>query len=361
MNSRERLDACLSFGEPDRLFYYSMRAPTATIERWEEEGLPRGVDLAEYFGLDAMLAPFWRIPLDLGPVPPHPRTILQETEQHLIYTNPVGAMVREYKDRRDFGSMQWLDFPVKDRQSFLELKVRYRADEPSRYPADWASRVRQWRGRDYPLVLVAHGPFAQLRDWMGIEGACVAFHDQPKLVEEMVEFWTHFVLDAIAGVLRDVEVDWYLLGAEDMAYKTASLLSPQTVRRFLAPSYRRMADFLHSRGVRHVIIDSDGNVDELIPIWLDAGMTGTTPLEVAAGMDPVAVRRQYPSLAMIGGIDKRALMQGPRAIEAEVLSKVPVLGKSAGYIPALDHIISPDIPLSGFRHYIETLKRVATG
>ena len=359
MTARERLDACLSFRRPDRLFYFSMRAPTPTIERWEAEGLPKGASLAEYFGLDAMLLPFWRLPLDLGPRPSQPQVVLEETEDYRVYTDSIGAVVRAHKGRSDYGSLQWLDFPLKGRESFLKLRRLYRPDDPGRYPSDWAERVPAWRERDYPLMLVTHGPFGQMREWMGIENLCLACHEQPALVEEMAEFVTDFLLSAIARALEDVDVDWYLMGAEDMAYKTASLISPAMARRFLAPSYRRIADYLRGCGVRHVIVDSDGCVDELIPIWLESGISGTMPLEVAAGMDPVAVRRRYPGLAMVGGIDKRVLSRGPREIEEEVLAKVPYLRDTGGYIPALDHIISPDIPLEGFRHYIETLKRVA--
>ena len=74
---------------------------------------------------------------------------------------------------------------------------------------------------------------------MGMEGLCLSMHEQPALIEEMVEFLTNFVIDAIEKALNDVEVDVLLFGGEDMAYKNSSIISPESVRRFMFDSYRR--------------------------------------------------------------------------------------------------------------------------
>ena len=92
------------------------------------------------------------------------------------------------------------------------------------------------------------------------------------------------------------------------------------------PAYKRVTGLLHDHGVDIIMVDSDGFNDALIPLWLEAGVTGLYPFEVAAGEDAVALRKHYgQSLMMYGNIDKRVLTQGPEAIDAEVLSKVPWL------------------------------------
>ena len=76
-----------------------------------------------------------------------------------------------------------------------------------------------------------------------------------------------------------------------------------------------MNDWLRSQGIRHIGLDSDGNISELIPVWIDAGLTHLLPFEVQSGMDVLEVRKKYgKSLAMIGGIDKRVLKHGTAAI-----------------------------------------------
>ena len=40
----------------------------------------------------------------------------------------------------------------------------------------------------------------------------------------------------------------------------------------MAPRYRKIADLLRDNEVTAIIVDSDGNIEELIPIWLDCGI-----------------------------------------------------------------------------------------
>jgi uroporphyrinogen decarboxylase len=121
----------------------------------------------------------------------------------------------------------------------------------------------------------------------------------------------------------------------------------------------RVTDALRAHGVDTIIVDSDGNNDSLIPLWLEAGVTGLRPFEIAADCDPVATRRQYGrDLVIQGGIDKRALGVGRETIDREVLSKVPWLCLQGGYFPQVDHLVPPDVSLDDYRYYSELLRAV---
>jgi len=81
------------------------------------------------------------------------------------------------------------------------------------------------------------------------------------------------------------------------------------------------------------------------------------PFEAMANMNVVAVRKLYgKKLALIGGIDKIALIEGKEAIRKEVESKVPSLAEEGGYIPSFDHGVPPDVPFENYRYYMELLK-----
>ena len=103
-------------------------------------------------------------------------------------------------------------------------------------------------------------------------------------------------------------------------------------------------------------LDSDGNVEELIPLWLESGINGVYPMEVAAGMDVVKLRREYgKDLLMTGGIDKRVLARDRKAIDEELEAKIP-LAEQGGYIPHIDHAIPHDVPYENFAYYWERKK-----
>ena len=361
MTSRERLNAWLDFGNPDRGLYFSMRAPIPTMERWEKEGYPHGTDMAEYFDFDAMLTGRWVMTYRLGVWPTSETEIVEETDEYIVEKDTLGALVQHHKGKKDYGGEHYLDFPVKDRATFDRVKPFFDSAESDRFPPDWAQKVEEWSKRDYPLIFSIPGPFACIRNLMGMEGLCIATHEQPELIEEIVEFQTAFVTESLDRALRDVDVDVLLFGAEDMAYKNGSMISPESVRKFMFDSYREITESAKKNGVSNVMLDSDGNVDELIPIWLDAGIDSFLPFEATAGMDPVRLRKEYPRLGMLGGIDKRVLSKGKSTIKDEVMAKVPALLESGGYIPAVDHIISPDIPLAGFRYYTELIREISEG
>jgi uroporphyrinogen decarboxylase len=108
--------------------------------------------------------------------------------------------------------------------------------------------------------------------------------------------------------------------------------------------------------VQIILVDSDGNLDELIPLFLEAGLTGVWPVEVQAGNDLLEIRRRYPKLRILGGIDKLEVARGKEAIDRELESKMPFMLALGGYIPHLDHSAHPEISWPDFCYYRSRLK-----
>jgi uroporphyrinogen decarboxylase len=79
------------------------------------------------------------------------------------------------------------------------------------------------------------------------------------------------------------------------------------------------------------------------------------PLEQAAERtDPVELRRTWGrDLAFMGGIDKRALFHGHAEIDAELERVVAPMLESGGFIPILDHAVSPEISYDNWLYYLE--------
>ena len=76
----------------------------------------------------------------------------------------------------------------------------------------------------------------------------------------------------------------------------------------------------------------------------------------------MALRKKYcQGLLIIGGIDKRVLSKDKKAIEKEVMSKVPFLIEQGGYIPIVDHTVPPDVPFEDFLYYRELIRKIAEG
>ena len=78
-------------------------------------------------------------------------------------------------------------------------------------------------------------------------------------------------------------------------------------------------------------------------------------------MDPVALRKRYPCLIIMGGVDKRVLAKDKKAIEGEVMSKVPYLIKTGGYFPDVDHAVPADVTLENYRYFLELIRKLGRG
>jgi uroporphyrinogen decarboxylase len=142
-----------------------------------------------------------------------------------------------------------------------------------------------------------------------------------------------------------------------MAYKTASLISPALVRRYMMPAYEEIVSVMRAGGVSLIMVDCDGFVGELLPLWRQAGVDGTHPCEIAAGSDPFLLRRQNPGAPLSGGMDKRVLSRGRDGVDAE-LARVMPLVREGGFIPMLDHFVPPDMPWDTYRYYVERRREV---
>jgi len=105
------------------------------------------------------------------------------------------------------------------------------------------------------------------------------------------------------------------------------------------------------------MMDSDGFIGQLIPLWIEAGINVCDPVEVAAGNDivkvPQGVRTKH---RLRGGIDKREIAKGGASIAAEIERIMPVV-RSGGFIPGCDHGIPGDVSWSAFVEYAALLAR----
>jgi uroporphyrinogen-III decarboxylase len=370
MTPRERFLETMHFGKPDRVPLQPGGPRESTLAAWHTQGLPEGVGWYDYLldllGIEKEVT---RPRVDLGVsfimIPTFEERVLAHRDGHFVVQDWMGAITEisdEYdytyiRTAKDFVTRKWHSFPVTNRVDWEEkLRWRYDPEAPGRFPEDFEARCAVLRERDYVLSIAFSGAFWQLREWCGMEGLCMLMVEQPAFVEEMEAFWADFMLRTLEPILRLAPPDHVVVN-EDMAYKLHSMISPTMARRFLIPSWRQWIEAIKAASPETVVeMDSDGYNAELLPLWIEAGFDAVSPMEVAAGNDIVAYRRQYGDrIAFRGGIDKRALAKGGDVMRAELERVVPPLLASGGYIPGCDHGVPPDIAWPDFVDYTRLL------
>jgi len=379
MTAREKFHAIMSFepGAPCMKTEFGYWA--ATIRRWRSEGLPiaaevgedaldgdlvRGstpfgieasitgkagtrelvdTDVMSFFGLESHLAKF---PFDLSPRLPH--RVLEEDERHRLFTDGYGATKLVTKENA--ATWHVVNHPIKTRRDMSDYFSLYDSSPAQRLPPDTDRLAASLKGRDYPIRLGGE-PFGFTylpRALMGDVAYMTTLHDDPEMIRQLNEFFLRLAMDCWAPILTRIDIDCAVI-LEDVAYRSGSMISPTMYDEFAVPYTRRFVDFLRQFGVTCILVDCDGKIDTLLPLWVKAGITGLFPIE--AVNDIIAIRDSYPRLQLVGGVDKRPLISGRReAIDAELARIAPLLDKG-GFIPHIDHAVPADISLASFTDY----------
>jgi hypothetical protein len=369
VNARERFLALMDFAPVDRTLMWEFGYWSATVRRWYTEGLPCcagvpqslgdgqttvGEDVRDFFGMDPHMQ---EMPINVYLSPPFEEQVLEDHGDWILTLDTRGVVSRQRKDR--VGIPHFVRGPVANRDDWEQIKAeRLSPTLEGRLPEDWPQGREALRRRDYPLCIGGDvGFFGMPRYLMGVEPLLLAYYDQPDLIRDIVSYLADFYVALFDQVLNQVDADFALFW-EDMAYKTGPLISPAMFREFMLPAYQKVTALLRDHGIRHIIVDTDGNCWSLIPLFVEGGITGMYPFEANAGMDVVEVRKAFPRLQIVGGIDKMQLIAGPAAIDAELDYKIPPLLRAGGYVPTVDHNVPPDVSWDNFVYYRRRLNDI---
>ena len=360
MTNRERVRRCACCQPIDRAPFSCYFGPwPETTARWKEEGVddPRAwIDGLPYDPPIETVASY----VNHLHCPPFTHEVLEQHGKTQICRNAVGEIVQCVEGKS--GIPKILKSPVTCREDWEKLKKeRLDPDDPARFPDNWKEIAARLNAQDAPVQIGIYpcGLYGTLRDLMGVEGSLYAFYDEPELVHDIMDGLTDLWLCIYEKICADVKVDILHIW-EDMSGKQGSMLSPDMIREFMLPNYRRLKDFAERHDIPVMQVDTDGNCEQLIPLFAEAGVNMMLPFEVAAGCDVVELRRKYPYMALMGGIDKREIAKSRDAIDRE-LHRIEPLLHGTGYFPALDHLIPPEISYENYVYYVERLHDMIFG
>ena len=356
LGNRERMIRTCLNQDVDRLpFWQIFGCWGETLERWQNEGFD-GVNVDDWkvpLGFDEG---FYTLPVNLGLCPAFERIILSEDGEKRTIRDHLGLTFIERKGRSAIP--HYIDYPVKTREDWESLKKkRLDPNSPERFPENWQNVLSVIKEKDAAVQIgtFPYGLFGTLRDYMGVENLLTNFCEEPELVHEIMDYLTDFWLTIYKKVLSDIQIDHIHIW-EDMSGKHGPLISPAMFREFMKPNYLKIADFAKQNNIPVISVDTDGNMDILMPLLEESGVNLVFPFEVQAGCDIVEYKKQYPNLSILGGIDKRALTKSHEMIDNE-LDRIDEMFHASGYIPSLDHLIHPQISYENFLYFVKRLKQ----
>jgi len=330
------------------------------LARWENEGMPRDVPLAELFGFDppgeyGLGGLGW---CEAAFEPTFEEQVLEDRGAHEVVQDVAGRRVLYFKGRRTGFMPEYLDHPVKDWKTWVE-DVKWRLDPatPARYGTLEQTKQEARAAAAQGMILTQRvvGGYMYLRSLIGPEQVLYAFYEKPDLIHDCMRTWLELADAVTARHQEFVTIDQLFIG-EDICFNHGPLISPEMIREFLFPYYQQLMSNIRRRQIDrnrrlYFHVDSDGYVVPVIPLYREIGMDVMSPFEVAAGCDPVELGRRFPELVMLGGIDKRVLARGRAEIDRYLERVIPPMRERGGYVPTCDHGVPAEVSYEDYLYY----------
>jgi uroporphyrinogen-III decarboxylase len=356
MTNRERYLATLKFEETDRpIRQEALGIDEETTARWLAAGWKPSrpaFDFYGEFGFDSVAPAFFGAHLHPGFWPLFEEKMVRDEGRVQVWQTSAGII-----QERMVGSMsipRFLRFPVETIGDFDQLRERLDPDAPGRVEP-WKFAFDLAAGAQWPLYTFFAGCFGTHRHLMGFENLMAAYVLDPELIHAMSAAWEKLTIGTLRRLRALGPLDAVCLW-EDMCYRNGPMISPKMFNEYIQPYYLRVCAAAFELGVSGIHVDTDGDCRLLIPLFVEAGVNYLEPFEVQSGMDIRQVRADFPRLVIHGGLDKRTLARDRAAIDAELDAKLPLLLARRGYIPSIDHVIPPDVPLENWTYFLERVR-----
>jgi len=350
LTSQERVNRMFNRQEHDRVprhdNYWS-----ETIERWTNEGL-----IGEREGAFELLqSDFWTIAGSWPPPFRGQKKTVNEDEQTHTFLDEWGATVRYWKSRS--GTPEHIGFGCTDRHHWDTVyKPAYTDYEFEFNPEQVRDRYREGRSKGKWCFVTGLESIEATRRLMGDEITMISMADDPEWVAEVSRVYTNVVIQGLDQIMSTgIQPDGLWIYG-DMAFNHATMCSPQMYKDLIWPDHKRLADWAHAHNMKF-IFHTDGNVNGVVDLYIEAGFDCLQPLEAKAEMD---IRKLCPKygdrLAFFGNMDVMVMGSNDRdKVEHEVRSKLEAGKTTRGYIYHSDHSVPPTVSFDTYRYVIELL------
>ena len=360
MKPRERIKAIFNHQSHDRIPIQD-RVWETTDLRWKEEGLPRDSSPQEFFGYE--ITRIW-----VDTTPQLPQKILSRDETYTVRTTSYGQTIKHQTGVPN--PYQTLEHPIKTKDDWKRIRSRLEAKEDRliRFESklnqwlDWdraLEHYRNWQTSGNYIAYCDQVGFGLLHRYLGVEGTLIAMAEDPAWVKEMALFHADLLISMYEIMVRKGFAFDAIYLSNDMGSQRGLLFSPQFYRDQLFPADRLLYEYFSERGMP-LILHSDGNIEGLIPLLIEAGFACLEPLEVKANMDFRRLHEQYADrIVLMGGIDVRLMADElePGVIEEEIRTKFAVAKKYGRYIYHSDHSVPDNVSFARYKHIIDLIKK----
>lgn len=281
MNSYERVVKVLNGEIPDRVPTFELMIDPKVIRGII--GSDSYMDLCDQLDIDIVIS---QTPSKL-----YREEILDE--QKKIIRNEWGVL-RQYNN-------EIVAHPLHGPIETLEDAIAYTAPDPLddyRF-AYLRELVKHFKGKRF-IGFHLHDGFNYSYYLTSMQDMMINLIEEPKLVERLVEISIEHNIK-LAEKALDIGAD-FILSGDDYGSKTSLLVSKSHFEEFFLPGLNKICQVAQDRGA-YMLKHCCGNIAPLIENMVDFGIRGLHPLDENSGINQIEVKKKYPSLTVMGGVD----------------------------------------------------------
>jgi len=220
--------------------------------------------------------------------------------------------------------------------------------------------IRMYKGQYFIVGDMELTMYDMMQQLVGTEKLLVDIAEGAAYVEVLMDKCKDFAL-AIGKKLVSMGVDGIWAG-DDFGAQNGMLISPRMWRRYFKERYRQVYSELRAVNPEVVIMQHcDGAVAPILGDWIEVGLEVFNPVQPnVPGHDPIDLKTKFGDrLSFWGAIDQQKLLPfgTPDEIEADVRSKIEILGQGGGYMVSPAHIIQSDTPMENVEAFIRSVKK----
>ncbi len=195
---------------------------------------------------------------------------------------------------------------IKDRQDF------------DAYPWPDPEKINLFRfeylSRNLPpgmkVLILSTGVFENTRWLLGFEGLSYGLVDNPELVADVFRRVGEIFYGRFRQVLDRFDVVGGLFPADDMGFRSSTLVSPKVLREHVLPWHKKIAALAHGKGMPY-ILHSCGNLEGIMDDLIDdVKIDARHSFEDAIMPVEEAKRKHGKRIGIMGGIDMNIMGRG---------------------------------------------------
>jgi uroporphyrinogen decarboxylase len=176
---------------------------------------------------------------------------------------------------------------------------------------------------------VGNGVFEAVQDIIGYESLAYIKADDEKLYADLFKAMGELSF-SIWKTFLERHADTYCIArfGDDLGFKSATLLSPEDIRKHIIPQYKRIISLIHSYS-KPFLLHSCGKIFDVMEDLIAAGIDAKHSNEDQIAPFPVWIEKYGDRIGNFGGVDTDAVC---RMEKAELKSYIlDILGKSTGH------------------------------